>query len=69
MKKKWLNYVFILLGGFAIFIADAKDRKDDYILIIGIMLLMFGLYRLTRGISNTKPEAPFVKSETDEEAI
>lgn len=67
MKGKLFNYIFILLGGIAIFIADTEDKNDVYILSAGILLLMFGLYRLSRGISNGKPEETFIKTEDIEE--
>ena len=63
MKGKLFNYIFIMLGGIAIFIADTEDKNDVYILSGGILLLMFGLYRLSRGISNTKPQESFIKTE------
>jgi hypothetical protein len=67
MKGKLFNYIFILLGGIAIFMADTEDKNDVYILSGGILLLMFGLYRLSRGISNAKPEETFIKTEETKE--
>lgn len=63
MKGKLFNYISIFLGVVAIFIADTEDKNDVYILSGGILLLMFGLYGLSRGISNTKPEETFIKTE------
>jgi sulfite exporter TauE/SafE len=67
MKNKLFNYLCILLGGIAIFVADTAKKNDVYILSIGILLLMLGLYRLSRGISDNKPKDNFVKTEEIED--
>lgn len=70
MKRKLLNYLSILAGGIAIFIADTENKNDVYILSIGILLLMFGLFGLSRHISGNKPEDDFIKTEEiDDEEI
>lgn len=52
LKSKTFNFILILVGGIIAIYAKAEEQQDVYILLIGIMILMFGLYRLSRGISS-----------------
>ena len=45
-----INIVFIIVGGFVAFYAQAQESQNVYILISGIVLLMIGLYRISRNI-------------------
>ena len=50
MNKK-LNYILILVGGAIALYAQAQEEQNQYFLIGGIFVLMIGLYRLSREIS------------------
>ena len=52
LNSKTFNFILILVGGIIAIYAKAEEQQDVYILLIGIMILMFGLYRLSRGISS-----------------
>lgn len=54
LNSRTFNFILILVGGIIALYADAEDQQEVYILLIGIMILMFGLYRLSRGISDRK---------------
>jgi hypothetical protein len=47
-----VNIVLILTGGLIALYAQAEENQNVYILIGGIVMLMTGLYRLSRGISS-----------------
>lgn len=47
-----VNIILILTGGLIAIYAQAEENQNLYILIGGIVLLMTGLYRLSRGISD-----------------
>jgi disulfide bond formation protein DsbB len=49
-----VNIVLILTGGLIALYAQAEDNQNVYILIGGIVMLMTGLYRLSRGISSKR---------------
>jgi sulfite exporter TauE/SafE len=66
LNSRTFNFVLILVGGLIALYADAEEQQEVYILLIGIMILMFGLYRLSRGISN-KAEDNNESSNNDEE--
>ena len=57
LNSKTFNFVLILVGGIIALYANAEEQQELYILLIGIMILMFGLYRLSRGISSRKVES------------
>ena len=61
-----VNIVLILIGGLIALYAQAEENQNVYILIGGIILLMTGLYRLSRGISK-KPtnNDSFIKEEEE----
>lgn len=50
--NKNINYLFILLGGIAALYAQAGEEQNEYLLISGIVLLMIGLYRVSRNLSS-----------------
>jgi disulfide bond formation protein DsbB len=66
LNSRTFNFILILVGGLIALYADAEEQQELYILLIGIMILMFGLYRLSRGISN-KTEDNNESSNIDEE--
>lgn len=56
--SRTINYIFILLGGLVAIYAQAGEVQNEYLLISGVVLLMIGLYRVSRNLSS--------KSETTE---
>ncbi len=58
LNSRTFNFALILIGGIITIYANADEGKELYLLLIGVMILMFGLYRLSRGISSRheKPE-------------
>ncbi len=45
-----LNLFLIIIGGFIAFYAQSMDTQNVYLLVGGIILLMLGLYRISRNI-------------------
>lgn len=66
LKSRRFNFILIFVGGIIALYANAEEQQEMYILLIGIMILMFGLYRLSRGISS-KNENNQEHSNLDEE--
>lgn len=64
-----INFICILVGGLVAFYAQAQEQQNSYILIGGIVLLMFGIYRTSRNIPSKfdKEEESFVKTEEEDE--
>ncbi|MDO5988763.1 hypothetical protein Q4Q39_15225 [Flavivirga amylovorans] len=62
---KYFNYLLIVLGAIVATYAKSGTGQNDYILIGGIIVLMIGVYRISRsipskqdddGIDNSKEE-------------
>ncbi|MEW4922706.1 hypothetical protein [Algibacter sp. 2305UL17-15] len=51
---KYFNYVLILLGAVVAIYAKAEEHQDQYILISGIVILMIGIYRVSKTIPSRK---------------
>ena len=53
-----INFFCIVVGGLIAFYANAQQEQNTYLLIGGIALLMFGIYRTSRNIPSKfdKPE-------------
>lgn len=49
---KSINYLLILVGGLVALYAQAGDTQNQYLLIGGIVMLMIGLYRISRNLSS-----------------
>lgn len=45
-----INYLLILIGAIVAIYAQAEEEQDVVILIIGIVILMLGIYRISRNI-------------------
>ncbi|MGV6832334.1 MAG: hypothetical protein ACWA5P_12330 [bacterium] len=67
MKSKNWTYLSILVGGLIIVIFEFNGQTSSPYKIVGIILLIFGLARLSFSIKGTKPEETFIRSENDEE--
>lgn len=53
MKRyRIITYLCILLGGGFVIYANPKALQNPYYLIAGFVLLMIGLYRVSKGIPN-----------------
>ncbi len=62
-----INYVLILVGGIVAIYAKAKTEQNEYILIGGIVILMVGIYGLSRTIPSKNEREH--KAEIDAENI
>ncbi|WP_298894899.1 hypothetical protein [uncultured Psychroserpens sp.] len=49
MPRK-LSYILILIGGIIAIYAQAQEEQNQYILIGGIVILMVGIYNISRNI-------------------
>lgn len=67
--SRTINFICILAGGLIAFYAQAEKTNNTYLLIGGIVLLVFGIYRTSRNIPSKfdKKEESFVKSEKEDE--
>ena len=45
-----ITFTCLILGGIIAIYAQAQEKQNTYILMIGIVLLMAGVYRLARNI-------------------
>ena len=66
-NSRTLNLILIVIGGVAAIYAEPGEGQNTYILLAGVMLLMIGLYRLSKGISSKKydNDSNFVKEEEE----
>lgn len=49
---KSINYLLIIVGGLIALYAQAGETQNQYLLIGGIVILMMGLYRISRNLSS-----------------
>lgn len=56
MSSQVLNSLSIVLGGALLIFQISVEEKDPYIMILGLVLLMFGLYRATNHWVETKDD-------------
>jgi len=64
-----VNLICIVVGGSIAIYAQAQEQQNTYILIGGIVVLVFGIYRTSRNIPSKfdKEEASFIKTEREDE--
>lgn len=52
--SKTINYFFIAIGAIVALYAQNQEEQNQMLLIGGIMLLMIGIYRISRHIPSKK---------------
>ncbi|MFV0573597.1 MAG: hypothetical protein ACK5M1_14410 [Xanthomarina gelatinilytica] len=50
----FLNYLLILIGSMVAIYAQAGEKQDVVVLVLGIIILMFGLYRISSTLFSKK---------------
>ena len=55
MKPRYINLILIIIGGGIAIYAEAGEQQNVYILIGGLLILMIGLYRISKQIPDKKP--------------
>jgi hypothetical protein len=53
---KYLNYLLIVLGAAVAIYSEAGVEQNQYILIGGIVILMIGIYRISKNIPSRNKE-------------
>ncbi|GAA3580147.1 hypothetical protein [Snuella lapsa] len=56
MGSTILNYVLIVIGAAVALYANADETQNQYVLIAGIVVLMLGVYRVSRTIPGKDEE-------------
>ena len=64
--SKYINYLLILAVASIAIYSNAKANQNQYILIGGIVVLMIGLYRISRNLPSKKEKEDQSNSENDE---
>ena len=64
---KSLNYILIVVGGIIAIYANANQQQNILILIVGIIMLMIGVYRLSITIPSkqNKDKTNFIEEEEE----
>lgn len=62
---KYLNYVFIIIGAFVAMYAKKVADQNQYLLIAGIVMLMIGIYRISKTIPSRNDNEVDSDSEND----
>ena len=65
-----INIICIVIGGVIAIHAQAEEEQNAYLLVGGIVLLMFGIYRTSRNVPSkfdNQEEESFIKTEYIEE--
>ncbi|WP_052172544.1 hypothetical protein [Psychroserpens jangbogonensis] len=51
-----ISYILIITGAFVAIYAQAEEEQNQYILIGGVVVLMMGIYRVSRNIPSKKDQ-------------
>ncbi len=49
-EMKYFNYILIIIGAFVAMYVKAGEEQNQLLLIVGIVLLIVGMYRIARTI-------------------
>ncbi len=53
---KYFNYILIVIGAIVALYSKAGTEQNQYVLIGGIIVLMIGIYRISRNIPSKNDE-------------
>jgi len=68
--SKYINIFCIILGGAVAIYANADEKQNTYVLVGGIILLMLGIYRISRNVPSkfdNPQEETFIQTEEDDD--
>ncbi|MBT8265766.1 MAG: hypothetical protein KJO41_07890 [Bacteroidia bacterium] len=57
---------FIVIGSILVIYSQGDIKNELVLVLLGIVFLMFGLFRINSGISSKKIEDEYIKSEEEE---
>jgi hypothetical protein len=66
--SRLINFICIVAGGLVALYAQAQEQQNTYLLMGGLVLLMFGIYRTSRNIpskQDKKEEEALIKTEDE----
>lgn len=66
MNSQLINTLLIVIGGALLIFQTSTETKTPYLMVIGLVLLMFGLYRATNYWVETKDDHKEDNSEPKE---
>ena len=66
MNTKFLTYASILIGAIITIYEQATEHQNIILLTVGLVLLMLGLFRLSKGIKGDKPEQSYIVNDEEE---
>lgn len=58
---KYINYILIAIGAFIAMYAKAGANQNQVLLVIGIVMLMAGIYRVSKTIPSKSKEDEDIK--------
>jgi len=67
--SRLINIICIIAGGLVAIYAQAQEQQNRYLLMGGIVLLMFGIYRTSRNIPSKydkQEEEIFIETEDED---
>jgi len=67
--SRFINLICIVTGALVALYAQAQEQQNIYLLMGGIVLLMLGIYRISRNIPSKydkQDEETFIKTEDDD---
>lgn len=61
----YINYILIIVGAFVATYAKIGAKQNQYLLILGIVLLMIGIYRISKTIPHKADSDNLDNTEND----
>ena len=62
---KYLNYILIIVGAFIAMYAKTGTDQNQFVLISGVVVLMIGIYRISRKIPSKYDDEDFDNPENE----
>ncbi|TYB73132.1 hypothetical protein ES677_05840 [Bizionia gelidisalsuginis] len=69
MKKNTISYLLILVGSAIAIYADAEEQQNLILLVVGIIILIVGIYRISSTIESKTDKEDTVNYKEDKNEI
>ncbi|MEO6348295.1 MAG: hypothetical protein ABIO60_10350 [Aquaticitalea sp.] len=54
--SRTISFLFIVIGGIIAIYAQSGTNQNQYVLVVGIFVLMMGVYRISRNIPSKQDD-------------
>lgn len=64
--KNTISYLLVIIGGSIAIYANAREEQNIFLLVLGIFMLMYGLFIINKSLTSKPPKNNYNVNEEEE---